>query len=197
MSEPRSSRSFTGFALTLLVLILVWRLWPHSPEAPPPPKKARPARTKTAARPAPPPPSTPVALPPQKTTPEAKLGLGAKVSTPTPHQERRRAQIPSELDLREQVIALRGGEWQLRLVISITSDDPQVMRRAVPLRGKLIEMLYFLVSHRVPESMRTLGGEERLHADLHQRYANVLRSEDFELNINALNLEERPAFDDE
>ena len=100
---------------------------------------------------------------------------------------------PREVSLGEQVITLRGAESQLRISVSVSTEDPLLMQRVVPLRGRLISMLYFLLSHRVPEALRTPSGEERLRRDLHQRYTNLLRSPEFELHFNAFALEEREA----
>lgn len=135
--------------------------------------------------------------PPEKTDPVAQKGLGARFDQAKDHQVRRVVELPKDLSLREQVITLRGGEWQLRITVSLSSDDPQFVRRAAPLRGRLIEMLYFLVSHRVPESLRTPSGEDRLRSDLRIRYTNLLRTQDFDLYFDSLSLEAKESFEED
>ena len=191
MSQAQQSRTIIFSALGTLVLggLVLWRVLTKSN---PPPTSPEPAAPQLVAQPAPPPPPAPILdedLPPEKIEPRAQLGLGAKVTEVEAHRTRRVVELPKDLSLGAQVITLRGGEWQLQVTISLSSEDPQFVRRAAPLRGKLIEMLYFLVSHRVPESLRTPSGEDRLRDDLHSRFSNLLRTKNFELYFDALSLE--------
>ena len=129
-------------------------------------------------------------LPPQKIEPTAKQGLGASLAqAPIPKPESR-LNIPKDLNLGDQTITLRGGEWTLRLNITLSSEDKTFTRYAAPMRARLIQMTYFLVSHRVPEAMRHLDAEERLRNDLLERFKNVLRNREFELYFDAYELQE-------
>jgi flagellar basal body-associated protein FliL len=120
----------------------------------------------------------------------AQVGLGASLASaplPTPKS---RLSISKDLNLGEHLIQLKGGEWRLRIAITMSSENPEFSRYASPLRRRLIQMLFFLVSHRVPEAMRTVSGEERLRQDLVNRYKNVLRDQSFELYFDSFALEE-------
>jgi hypothetical protein len=92
--------------------------------------------------------------------------------------------VPHELNLGEHLIQSLDEQWQLRVSMTLTSDQPNFVRFAGALRGKLIQMVYFLVSRRAPEGLRSIEGERRLHSDLKQRFKNVLRGFDFTLSID-------------
>ena len=201
MSNSRSSDIVTLSMIGIAILggLVLWRISTRPQKTPPIPKQqalqrvSQPVSTPKYIAPEPEP-----ELPPEKTDPIAQRGLGARVTQDEPHRARRVIELPKDLSLSEQIITLRGGEWQLRVTISLSSEDAHFVRRAAPLRGKLIEMLYFLVSHRVPESLRTPSGEDRLRNDLHTRYSNLLRTKNFELYFDSLSLEERETlFEDE
>ena len=126
----------------------------------------------------------------QKRDSKARVGLGASLAAAPLPEPKSRVSISKDLHLGEHLIHLKGGEWRLRVTITLTSDNPEFSRYASPLRRRLIQMLFFLVSHRVPEAMRTVDGEERLRYDLYKRYKNVLRNQYFELYFDGFGLEE-------
>jgi hypothetical protein len=120
----------------------------------------------------------------------AQVGLGASLASAPLPKPKSRIPISKDLNLGEHLIHLKGGEWRLRVSITLSSENPEFSRYASPLRRRLIQMLFFLVSHRVPEAMRTVSGEERLRQDLVDRYKNVLRDQSFELYFDGFALEE-------
>ena len=133
-------------------------------------------------------------LPLEKQDLSSQLGLGASLAiAPLPKPSSKR-ELPKDLSLGEHVIPLLGGEWKLRLSLTLSSEEPEFSRYAGPLRRRLIEMVYFLVSHRVPEGMREPNGEERLRQDLLSRFKNVLRGQEFELYLDAYSLEAASEF---
>ena len=140
--------------------------------------------------------SEPIPLEKQQTL--ARKGLGASLAqAPLPKPSARR-ELPKDLNLGEHLITLQGGEWRLRLTLTLSSDEPDFSRFAGPLRRRFIEMTFFLVSHRVPEGVRGPSGEERLRRDLLERFQNVLRDREFELYIDGYAVEEVEAsFDEE
>ena len=199
MSKSQTSPTIFLSLLGIAVLagIVLWSMLPQSTS----PKPIPTPRVSQKARQPPPPirnltPQPSPQLPPEKIDPIVQHGLGAQVTGVEAHRARRVVELPKDLTLGEQVITMRGGEWQLRVNISLSSENSGFVRYAGPLKGKLIEMLYFLVSHRVPESMRTPSGEERLRADLHKRYSNLLRDQTFDLYFDSISLESK-ATDDE
>ena len=131
-------------------------------------------------------------LPPEKMDQVAIRGLGATLKDAKLPEPEKRANIPKDLHLGEQVITLKGGEWHLRLNLTLSSEEEGFSRYAGPLRSRLIQMTYFLVSHRVPEAMRSINAEERLRNDLLSRFRNVLRNHEFEIYFDAFSLEEVP-----
>ena len=198
-STPSASASNLGVVLSValsaggLIGLMLWST--HQPA--PPPRTVSSAlvntqRVNEASAPslAPLAVSSETPTPPEKLDPTAVEGLGARVQTLTQTSKRKARELPSELSLGERLISLRGGEARLRISVSLSSDSPEVIQRAIPLRGRLTSMLYFLISHRVPEAMRTPSGEERLRRDLHQRFKNLLRRDDFKVHFDGLTLEE-------
>ena len=133
---------------------------------------------------------TEVDLPPEKRDPVAQAGLGSQVSTITETPERKEIDLPSDLNLGEHVIPIREEGWSIRLEIALSSDDPSFVRFAAPLRRRLIQMLYFLVSRRALEGVKGHGGEQRLQSDLEERYAQVLRHRSFTLTFLQFQIEE-------
>ena len=119
----------------------------------------------------------------------ARVGLGASLAQAPLPKPASRQDLPKDLSLGEHTISLKGGEWRLRLTLTLSSEGEEFIRYAAPLRRRLIQMIYFLVSHRVPEGMRTASGEERLRSDLKERFQNVLRGQEFELYIDGYSLE--------
>jgi len=200
MSNSQTSYTITLSLLGIAVLASIV-LWSMLSQPTPPESRPTPRISQKTPQPIPPvmrvtsPPSS--QLPPEKIDPIVQRGLGAQVTGVKAHRARRVVELPKDLSLGEQVITLRGGEWQLRVTISLSSEDSGFVRYAGPLRGKLIEMLYFLVSHRVPESLRTPSGEERLRTDLHTRYSNLLRNQTFEIYFDSLSLEAKELSDEE
>lgn len=115
---------------------------------------------------------------------ELKPDLDEATSAPSQREDPSLSSTPEELNLGEHVIQSLDEQWQLRVTISLASDQANFIRFAGALRGKLIEMVYFLVSRRAPEGLRSLEGEERLRSDLQQRFKNVLRGFEFTISID-------------
>ena len=142
------------------------------------------------------PPVHPLPVQPQKKDSQAQIGLGASLAAAPLPKPKSRTFVSKDLHLGEHLIQLKGGENRLRITVTLSSDNPEFSRYAGPLRRRLIQMLFFLVSHRVPEAIRTDDGEERLRQDLLERYKNVLRNQDFEIFFDGFVLEEVEYYDE-
>ena len=132
----------------------------------------------------------PELIAPQKRDSPARKGLGASLADSPIPKASSRLNLPKDLNLGEHLIQLKGGEWRLRIMLTLSSESPEFVRFASPLKRRLIQMLFFLVHHRAPEALRMPSAEERLRADLMTRFANVLKQEDFEMYIDTFSLEE-------
>ena len=134
---------------------------------------------------------------PVKTAPsprkETQRGLGARLKTLSPPLERATAWTGSKsFSLGVHTISLRGGEWRLRLKPVLSTMSPETYRLFAPYRKRFIQMLYFLVSRRAPEGLRSVGGEERLRSDYNVRLHNVLREHVFSLDFESLTIVSPP-----
>ena len=138
----------------------------------------------------------PELIAPQKRDSPARKGLGASLADSPIPKASSRLNLPKDLNLGEHLIQLKGGEWRLRIMLTLSSESPEFVRFASPLKRRLIQMLFFLVHHRAPEALRMPSAEERLRADLMTRFSNVLKQEDFEIYIDSFNLEEVELIDE-
>lgn len=127
---------------------------------------------------------------PQKKKSPAIKGLGASLAESPLPKASSKLSLPKDLSLGEHLIQLKGGEWRLRIMLTLSSDVPEFTRFASPLKRRLIQMLFFLVHHRAPEALRMPSAEERLIADLKTRFSNVLKKQEFEIYIDSFSLEE-------
>lgn len=127
---------------------------------------------------------------PQKRNSPAQKGLGASLAQSPLPKASSKLSLPKDLNLGEHLIQLKGGEWRLRIMLTLSSEAPEFVRFAGPLKRRLIQMLFFLVHHRAPEALRLPSAEERLRSDLMTRFSNVLKRVDFEIYIDSFNLEE-------
>ena len=137
--------------------------------------------------------------PPEEITPSAPIeteisvkkkpqrGLGARLKTVSPPLERATAWTGSKtFSLGVHTISLKGDEWRVALTPVLSTKSPETYRLFAPYRKRFIQMLYFLVSRRAPEGLRSVGGEERLRSDYSVRLHNVLRDHVFSVDFETL-----------
>ncbi len=175
--------------ITFMLLIGFYAIWPNTvpTQKTIPVKVARPVKAKNSRL-------TKAQefelIAPQKKDSVAKKGLGASLAESPLPKPASKLSLPKDLSLGEHLIQLKGGEWRLRIMITLSSENKDFVRFASPLKRRLIQMLFFLVHHRASEALRLPSAEERLKSDLFTRFSNVLKKQDFELYIDSFSLEE-------
>ena len=108
-------------------------------------------------------------------------------STPPPLQKK--WQGPKSFNLGTQSITLRSLDWRVHINVVLTTDQADTYQMFRPLRKRMIQMLYFLVSHRVARALQLDSGEERLRKDLSTRFHNLLRNREFDVDFEQYELE--------
>ena len=96
---------------------------------------------------------------------------------------------PKSFSLGEKTITLKSLDWRLHITVVLSTDHAHTYRMLAPLRRRMVEMLYFLVSHRVARALQLDTSEERLREDLSKRYHNLLRNHDFSVDFENYELE--------
>lgn len=136
---------------------------------------------------------TPVSQPKKTSVPVKRLinhqikSVPLKISPPAITEKSWKG--PKSFSLGEKTITLKSLDWRLHITVILSTDHAHTYRMFAPLRRRMVEMLYFLVSHRVARALKLDTSEERLRDDLSKRFNNLLHNHEFSVDFENYELE--------